>query len=129
MNVRRGQIYAAAEMPGCIGSEQMGERPVLIISNNTGNRHAPVVTVAPLTSRISKKGLPVHVHLQRYENNLPFDSIALLEQISTIDKSRLKGELLTTLDDSKMKAVDAAILICLGLTAAKSQNGELYASH
>ena len=120
MNVRRGQIYASVTMPGSVGSEQMGERPVLIISNNVGNRHAPIVNVAPLTTRKSKSKQPMHVHLGSYENNLPFDSIALLEQIATIDKSRIKGTLLTCLDESKMAEVDAAISVCLGLTAAKS---------
>lgn len=37
---RRGQIYSADLNP-VIGSEQGGTRPVLIISNDTGNRYSP----------------------------------------------------------------------------------------
>lgn len=49
---RRGDIYLADLSPFC-GSEQGGVRPVVVIQNNTGNRHAPmgrnspVLTVAP----------------------------------------------------------------------------------
>lgn len=37
---RRGDIYLADLSPFC-GSEQGGVRPVVVIQNNTGNRHAP----------------------------------------------------------------------------------------
>ena len=36
--IRRGDIYYA-ELNPVVGSEQGGTRPVLIISNNMGNRH------------------------------------------------------------------------------------------
>ena len=40
--IKRGEIYYA-ELNPVIGSEQGGTRPVLIISNNTGNRYSPTV--------------------------------------------------------------------------------------
>ena len=43
--IRRGDIYYADLNP-VIGSEQGGRRPVLIISNDTGNRHSPTVIIA-----------------------------------------------------------------------------------
>ena len=57
---KRGDIYYANLNP-VIGSEQGGIRPVLIISNNTGNRHSPTVIIAPITSRTHTKAkLPTH---------------------------------------------------------------------
>ena len=38
--IRRGDIYYADLNP-VIGSEQGGTRPVLIISNDTGNKYSP----------------------------------------------------------------------------------------
>ena len=48
--IKRGDIFYATLNP-VIGSEQGGTRPVLTISNNTGNRHSPTIIVAPITSR------------------------------------------------------------------------------
>ena len=57
---KRGDIYYANLNP-VIGSEQGGTRPVLIISNDVGNKHSPTVIVAPITSRIHTKAkLPTH---------------------------------------------------------------------
>lgn len=39
--IKRGDIYYA-ELNPVIGSEQGGTRPVLIISNDIGNRHSPI---------------------------------------------------------------------------------------
>lgn len=43
--IKRGDIYYADLRP-VIGSEQGGVRPVLIIQNDTGNRHSPTVICA-----------------------------------------------------------------------------------
>ena len=52
--IKRGDIFYATLNP-VIGSEQGGTRPVLTISNNTGNRHSPTIIVAPITSRTHTK--------------------------------------------------------------------------
>ena len=65
MIIKRGDIFYADLRP-VIGSEQGGIRPVLIIQNDTGNRHSPTVIVAAITSKMSKAKLPTHI---RIENN------------------------------------------------------------
>ena len=40
--IRRGEIYIA-DLDPVIGSEQGGERPVLVIQNNVGNTHSPTI--------------------------------------------------------------------------------------
>lgn len=110
--IKRGEIYYADLSP-VVGSEQGGVRPVLIIQNDVGNKYSPTVIVSAITSQLGKAKLPTHIELPSSQYNLPKDSVALLEQIRTLDKRRLKGKV-THLSDSKMKEVDRAILISLG---------------
>lgn len=78
--IKRGDIYYA-ELNPVIGSEQGGTRPVLIISNDVGNKHSPTVIVAPITSRIHTKAkLPTHTLINDFEG-LDKNSIILLEQV------------------------------------------------
>lgn len=109
--VYRGEIYYADLSP-VIGSEQGGVRPVLIIQNDMGNKYSPTTIVAPITSRISKKLLPTHILLNECEGLK--NSVILLEQIRTIDKSRLKQKV-SQLPPEKVEALDTAIKISLGL--------------
>jgi mRNA interferase MazF len=111
--VRRGEIYYADLSP-VVGSEQGGMRPVLIVQNDTGNRHSPTVIAAAITSQMGKAKLPTHINLSASGCGLSRDSIILLEQIRTIDKSRLR-ERMGRLDDTTMKAVDNAISVSFGL--------------
>ena len=107
-SVRRGDIFYADLSP-VVGSEQGGVRPVLIIQNDTGNRHSPTVIAAAITSQTGKARLPTH---NTY--GLPKDSVVLLEQIRTLDKKRLR-EYMGRLDEEQMQKVDGAIAVSFGL--------------
>ncbi len=113
MIVKRGEIYYAVLSP-VVGSEQGGERPVLIIQNNVGNRYSPTVIIAAITSQIDKAKLPTHVELKATECGLDKDSVILMEQLRTLDKRRLK-EKVSTLDPKIMEKVNKALQISLGL--------------
>ena len=89
-------------------------RPVLIVQNDTGNRHSPTVIAAAITSRLDKARLPTHIELSAQSVGLNRDSVILLEQIRTLDKTRLK-EKMGRLDESTMSAVDAALAVSFGL--------------
>ena len=112
-SVRRGDIFYADLSP-VVGSEQGGVRPVLIVQNDTGNRHSPTVIAAAITSQTGKARLPTHISLSALSCGLPKDSIILLEQIRTLDKRRLR-EHMGKLDDTVMKKVDNAIAVSFGL--------------
>lgn len=115
--IKRGDIYYA-ELNPVIGSEQGGTRPVLIISNDIGNRHSPTVIVAAITSRVHTKAkLPTHTAIRDFEG-LNKDSIILLEQIRTIDKKRLQ-EYIGMLSESEMARVDKALAISVSLNILK----------
>lgn len=111
--VRRGDIYYADLSP-VVGSEQGGTRPVLIVQNDTGNRHSPTVIAAAITSQTGKAKLPTHINIAGGSVGLSKDSIILLEQIRTIDKRRLK-EKMGHLDEGTMHKVDEAISVSFGL--------------
>jgi mRNA interferase MazF len=111
--IKRGDIFYADLRP-VIGSEQGGVRPVLIVQNDTGNKHSPTIICAAITSKMNKAKLPTHVELGANRNGIIKDSVILLEQIRTIDKSRLK-EKVCHLDQSAIKKIDQALLISLSL--------------
>ena len=60
--VKRGDIFYADLSP-VVGSEQGGTRPVLIVQNDTGNRHSPTVIAAAITSQTGKAKLPTHINI------------------------------------------------------------------
>ena len=111
-NVKRGDIFYADLSP-VVGSEQGGTRPVLIVQNDTGNKHSPTV-IAAITSQTGKAKLPTHISLTGRDVGLSKDSIVLLEQIRTIDKRRLR-EHMGHVDDRLMNQIDSAIAVSFGL--------------
>lgn len=111
--VRRGDIYYASFTSG-EGSEQYGVRPVLVIQNDIGNRCSPTVIVAAITGHNKAKFQPTHVRLMDSACGLFRSSTVLLEQLRTLDKSRL-GEYMGSIGADKLRDVDAALSISLGL--------------
>ena len=114
MTIKRGDIYYADLSP-VVGSEQGGLRPVLIVQNDIGNKHSPTVIAAAITSRLGKAKLPTHIDVYAERFGLVKDSVILLEQIRTIDKTRLR-EKMGHIDDVLMQKVNNAITISFGLS-------------
>ena len=112
--VRRGDIFYADLSP-VVGSEQGGTRPVLIIQNDTGNKHSPTVIAAAITSQTGKAKLPTHIELPVGEDcGLTRDSVVLLEQVRTLDKRRLR-ERMGRVDERIMEKIDTGIAVSFGL--------------
>lgn len=111
--IKRGDIFYT-ELAHGVGSEQNGKRPTLIISNNIGNNHSGTVIVAIITSKTERKHImPTHCRIQS-QYGLPRVSYILLEQLQTIDKSRLL-EYVGTLSNRLMRKVDKALAVGVGL--------------
>lgn len=117
MLIKRGDIYYADLSP-VTGSEQGGNRPVVIVQNDIGNRFSPTVIVAAITSKINKAKLPTHIELSAEEYGLPKDSVILLEQVRTIDKKRLQDRI-GHVKDELMEAVNKGLEISFGLRSAE----------
>lgn len=95
-------------------SVQSGTRPVLIISNDVANRNSPVITVIPLSSKLKKLELPVHIVLTEKECEMLRDehledSILLVEQITTIDKLVLLNRFCCVVSVQKKHEIEAAV--------------------
>ena len=118
--IKRGDLVYVNFDP-IIGSEQGGPRPAVVIQNDIGNRHAPTVIIAPITSKTKKSNLPTHVKLT--SKYLERNSVALLEQIKTIDKTRIE-DYIGTLADEEMKMIDKALRISLGMGRYKKKRGK-----
>lgn len=113
MTIKRGEVYYADLSP-VVGSEQGGVRPVLVLQNDVGNKYAPTVIVAAITSQISKAKLPTHIELDSSTYGLPKDSIILCEQLRTLDKRRL-GQLVCALPPNLMNKINHALSLSLGM--------------
>ena len=103
--ISKGDIYYASLDP-IVGSEQNGTRPVVIIQNDIGNKYSPT---APITTKIKTKAyLPTHVFIKSSEH-IKHNSIALLEQIRVLDKSRLISYV-DSLTQEQIKELDTGII-------------------
>lgn len=112
--VKRGDIYFADLSP-VVGSEQGGTRPVLVIQNNLGNHFSPTIIVAAITAKWLNLSFRL-IGIKATGTGIERDSVILLEQIRTIDKSRLK-EKVCHLDRPIMAEVDRALKISVGIEA------------
>jgi mRNA interferase MazF len=111
--IYRGQVYFT-DLGQRIGSEQSGMRPVVIVQNDTGNRHSSTVIVVPITSQIKKEEMPTHIKLNN-DFGLEEASMALCEQIDTIDKQRLFSYI-GQVSQSELQRINHALEVSLGLT-------------
>ncbi len=113
MSIKKGDLYFADLSP-VTGSEQGGIRPVLVVQNDVGNKYSPTIIVAAVTSRRNKADLPTHVEIAADGNGLSKNSVILLEQLRTIDKTRLK-ERIGTIDRNRLPEVNEALSVSLGI--------------
>ena len=112
----RGQVWwqkpSTIKQPGI----QNDGRPIVIISNNSGNRFSPAITVIPFTTA-DKKPLPTHVKVLMEDGKV---STALCEQLRTISTDLLENYI-GTLDDTKLTEIEGATLIALGFKQPEIQ--------
>ena len=110
---RKGDIYYADLSPA-VGSEMDKRRPVLIVSNDANNRAATTVTILPLTSNVTRV-YPFEVLLAPEDSGLTKPSKVQAQQVRTISKQRIIGEVVGSLNEEMMVLIDAALKLHLGL--------------
>ena len=120
--ILRGDLYYAdlehAVPQSVYGSAQRGARPIVILSNNVGNRYSHTVIGAVLTTA-NKKELPTHVHIGK-NFGLPRNSLILTEQLVTLDKLYLRGYI-GSLDLKAMQELNKALKISIGTVRDNSE--------
>jgi mRNA interferase MazF len=110
---RRGEVYLVDFDP-TRGAEIQKTRPALIIQNDVGNRHSDVTIVAAITSRSRATLYPTEVLIGAGEAGLAIDSVVLLSQIRSVDKTRL-GRRLGMIEPESLAAVSKALAISVGI--------------
>jgi len=111
MEIKRGEVVLVNFEP-VKRSEQRGIRPALIIQNDIYNKYSPTTIVAPITSKLFKKEYPTNVLLNKIDSKLNKESTILLNQIKTIDKSRIIKKI-SSLNQFIMRNVERAIKVSL----------------
>src|SRR6056297_3511797 len=107
--IKRGDIVILNFNPA-IGSEQGEIRPAVVLQNDISNKYSSTTIVAPLTSQLFKKDYPTNVFISKASSKLKKDSNVLLNQIKTIDKSRIKRKI-CSLDYQTLMKIDLAIKV------------------
>lgn len=111
--IKRGMVFYA-DLGINEDSVQGGLRPVIIVGNNLQGKYGPVITVIPITSKISKKRLMTQTLLIN-EIGLNRESMAMAEQITTISKDKLVSYI-GRLRKETIKEIDKTINAALALT-------------
>ena len=113
VELKRGDIILVNLNP-IRGSEQGGIRPCLIVQNDKGNLYSPLTIIAPLTSKEFTKEFSTNVLIHKKDSGLNKDSTVLLNQIKTIDKTRITKKI-SSLNPFLMYKVNIALKISLEL--------------
>lgn len=121
--MKRGEIYFIKSNHREEGSEQRGDRPAVIVSNDVGNEHSDIVEIVYLTTR-PKADLPTHV----ITRSATSPSTILCEQISTVSKQRI-GEKLGVITEAEREAMDRALAISLGLCGCQASDPAIPVSY
>lgn len=96
------------------GSEVQKTRPALVLQNDIANRYSPITIVAAITSQFDEPLYPTEILIKSPEGGLISDSVALLNQIRSIDKRRLITRL-GAVAPTTMRQAEQAILVSFGI--------------
>ena len=88
---------------------QSGKRPVIVISNDACNYFSKAITIVPLTSQLKKLNMPTHVMIEG--NGLEVPSMALCEQIMTIDKRQLTDKIGRIDNNKTLNQIRIALMV------------------
>ena len=110
----RGEIVLV-DLEPTIGGEQRGKtRPCLIVSSNLANQALPVVVICPLTSKVKRNFFVGPVVVPSGTGGLDTESVVLVMQIRTIDKSRISKKI-GFLTEGTMDQVSDSLRMALDL--------------
>ena len=104
MVINQGDVYWI-ELDEPTGSEPGYSHPHVVVQNNVFNAsRINTVIVCALTSNIKRAEAPGNVLLEKGEANLSKQSVVLVSQIFTVDKTQL-GEFIGTLSERRVKQI------------------------
>lgn len=113
MKVKRGDIIWLKKecLFSFLGKNvQFSNRPYIVLSNNENNNKCPTINIAAITKQVNKANYPMHVFIDKDKYRLKYDSVILLEQVLTINKSLVK-DIKASLDEEDMLKFNRAVYI------------------
>jgi mRNA interferase MazF len=105
-SIKQGDVYWVNFDPA-IGAEAKKTRPALVVSNDINNEHSPIISIAPITSNVSRV-YSFEVELPMGTANLPSRSKIMVNQTRAVDKTRLVQSM-GRLSDALMVQVKKAL--------------------
>ncbi len=105
-NIKRGDILLV-KLKNDYPHIQTGIRPCVVVQNNFGNTFSKILIVVPLTTKLKKITMPVHVIVNSKQ-------MALCESIMTISKEQIINYI-GTLDEKTLEQINDALSISLDL--------------
>jgi mRNA interferase MazF len=118
MKVRQGDIFwISPNETNEIESDHT--HPYVVVQDDT----ADSVTVCALTTNLRRAKAPGNVLLDEGEANLPRQSVVVVSQVSTVDRSQL-GEYIGTLTRQRFQQVAAGIRFLQIMTRHHEQSSE-----
>lgn len=114
MNPERGQVYMA-DLGEPQGSRPALRRPVVVVQSDGANRsRLPTVIVAATTTNLALADLGGNVHLEAGQAGLPEDSVIVVSQLVTLNKTDLEARL-GRLPRAALEALEAGLRRILAL--------------
>ena len=88
LEVKNGEVYLI-DLKDTYPNVQKGVRPCLVVQNDFGNMFSPTIIVVPITTKLKKTNMPVHVLIKNHGANK--SEMILCECVITISKSQIRG--------------------------------------
>ena len=105
-SVRQGDLFWVNFDP-TVGAEAKKIRPAVVVSNDVNNEHSPLVSIAPITSNVTRV-YSFEVELPSGTANLTSRSKVMVNQTRAVDKARLT-ERIGRLPDALMEQIKMAL--------------------
>lgn len=110
--IKRGDLYLY-DFGNNEASIQCGLRPVIVLQSDSFSQ-SPTVIIAAITTAIKKQYLPSHIIIES-RFGLQQDSMVMLEQIRTVNRSELQNKIGFVNDESVWREINKAIKKTFGL--------------
>ena len=90
------------------GHIQGGFRPMLVVSNDIGNKYSKIFICVPLTTNKARVDFPTHVLINE-------NSVALCEQLFTINQNAI-DRIVGHVSGKEMRKLNNCLMVSLGVT-------------
>ena len=112
-SIRKGGIYLVNFDP-TVGAEVKKIRPAVVVSNDINNAHSPIISIAPISSRVARI-FSFEVEIPADVGGLTERSKVMVNQTRAIDKMRILKQI-GTLEESYLRKIDTALKLHFDLT-------------